>query len=288
MEARIYAEDPAKGFLPSIGGFDVLMLPESERVDTGVEEGGEVSAFYDPMIAKVISFGGQRGEAIDYLRLELSSLGAWPVKTNTRFLYNLLSDEDFRSGNVDTGLIERKGDALAAAPAIPDTELTRALQELDGSSGIEPSDLDGFRLNGPAITERRLRIDGRQLSFTAGSRPDGYVASHFRHVPDRDAVLMIYAGASLLVEQDRTDRGSVGAAAGDGAILAPMPGKVTSVDVKAGETVAKGRRLLTLEAMKMEHALTAPFDGVVAELNAAAGAQVTEGQLLVRVEPAEQ
>ena len=86
---------------------------------------------------------------------------------------------------------------------------------------------------------------------------------------------------------DLTSRGSVGAAAGDGAILAPMPGKVTSVEVAAGDTVTKGQRLLTLEAMKMEHGLTAPFDGVVAEVNAAVGAQVSEGAVLVKIEKAD-
>jgi 3-methylcrotonyl-CoA carboxylase alpha subunit len=82
----------------------------------------------------------------------------------------------------------------------------------------------------------------------------------------------------------RYEPGSVGAAAGDGAIVAPMPGKVTSVEVSQGDKVAKGQRLLTLEAMKMEHGLVAPFDGVVAELNAKAGAQVSEGAVLARIE----
>ncbi|MBC2777378.1 acetyl/propionyl/methylcrotonyl-CoA carboxylase subunit alpha [Parasphingopyxis marina] len=285
MEARLYAEDPARGFLPSIGTLDVLMLPESERVDTGVEEGGEVSPFYDPMIAKVISFGGQRGEAIEYLRLELSTLGVWPVKTNARFLYNLLGDEDFRSGNVDTGLIERKVEVLVSGPSLPAAELSAALEVLGGGSLPWQPELEGFRLNAPANPERWLGVDGRRASFSACSPSGGYVSSYFRRV-SADAVLMIYEGASLLIERDRAE-GSATGAASDGAILSPMPGKIIAVEVAAGDDVSKGDKLVTLEAMKMEHSLVAPFDGTVAELNAQQGGQVSEGTLLVQIEAAE-
>ncbi|NIJ36821.1 3-methylcrotonyl-CoA carboxylase alpha subunit [Sphingopyxis panaciterrae] len=286
MEARLYAEDPATGFLPSTGTLDVLMLPLSSRVDTGIEEGSEVSPFYDPMIAKVITAGGQREEAIDYLRQELSTLGVWPVKTNAGFLYRLLGDEDFRNGDVDTGLIERRGEALMANPLPPADELTAAAERLEADGDHAPAELAGFRLNRAPSRERALRINGQRTCFEADARANGYVASHFETIDGGSALLMVHEGATMLVTADRTD-GAAGSAAGDGAILSPMPGKIIAVDVAQGDTVVKGQKLLTLEAMKMEHSLTAPFDGVVAELNAEAGAQVQVEALLVRIEAAE-
>jgi 3-methylcrotonyl-CoA carboxylase alpha subunit len=286
MEARLYAEDPATGFLPSTGKLDVLMLPLSARVDTGIEEGSEVSPFYDPMIAKVITMGGQRAEAIDYLRQELSTLGVWPVKTNAGFLYRLLGDEDFRNGDVDTGLIERRGEELMANPLPPAEELTAAAERLDGDDDHAPAELAGFRLNRVPNRERALRINGQRTAFEADTDTNGYVASHFELLDGGSALLMVHEGATMMITADRTD-GAAAGAAGDGAILSPMPGKIIAVDVAAGDSVVKGQKLLTLEAMKMEHSLTAPFDGVVAELNAEAGAQVQVEALLVRIEAPE-
>ncbi|WP_447762599.1 acetyl/propionyl/methylcrotonyl-CoA carboxylase subunit alpha [Sphingopyxis panaciterrae] len=286
MEARLYAEDPATGFLPSTGRLDVLMLPLSSRVDTGIEEGSEISSFYDPMIAKVITAGGRREEAIEYLRQELSTLGVWPVKTNAGFLYRLLGDADFQNGDVDTGLIERSGDALMSNPLPPAEELIAASARLEEDGDHTPTELAGFRLNRAPNRARALRINGQRTVFEADAGASGYIASHFEPVDGGGALLMVYEGATLLVSADRTD-GAAGAAAGDGAILSPMPGKVIAVEIAEGDKVTKGQKLLTLEAMKMEHSLTAPFDGVVAELNAEVGAQVQVEALLVRIEAAE-
>jgi 3-methylcrotonyl-CoA carboxylase alpha subunit len=138
--------------------------------------------------------------------------------------------------------------------------------------------LVGFRLNAP---EKTSVVLGRAGEFRSVSPDEGDMAaaSGFR---DGERVVVFYEGNTYAF--DRSSRGSVGAAAGDGAIVSPMPGRVTAVEVKAGEKVSKGQRLLTLEAMKMEHGLVAPFDGVVAELTATAGSQVSEGAVLARIE----
>ena len=120
MEARLYAEDPAKGFLPSIGKLELFEIGDAPggRVDTGVEQGGEVTPFYDPMIAKVIAHGATRDAARTALADMLDGTAVWPVRTNAAFLIAALEHPQFIAGTVDTGLIGRDGDALAAAPQL--------------------------------------------------------------------------------------------------------------------------------------------------------------------------
>ncbi len=143
----------------------------------------------------------------------------------------------------------------------------------------EPTLLAGFRLNAPTSASVVLGHGGKFHSILLDDEAEMAAVSGFR---DDERVVVFLEGQAF--EFARNARGSVGAAAGDGAILAPMPGKVTSVEVAAGDTVTKGQRLLTLEAMKMEHGLTAPFDGVVAELNAVAGAQVQVDAVLAKIQ----
>jgi 3-methylcrotonyl-CoA carboxylase alpha subunit len=292
MEARLYAEDPAKGFLPSVGRLEHFDLGQSFvggtvwRVDAGVEEGDSISAFYDPMIAKLIVHAADREVARDALAGFVGSAEVWPVRTNAGFLFNALLAEDFAEERISTAFIEQHLDELVPDPE-PDeavwngaASVATALSEEDASA----APLAGFRLNASA---RHVVALGRGGAFrTIDLSGDESVAavSGFR---DDERVVVFEDGQAY--QFALAARGS-GASHGlhDGEIAAPMPGKVTAVEVSAGESVAEGQRLLTLEAMKMEHALTAPFDGVIAELNAAPGAQVTEGQLLVKVEPAEQ
>ena len=273
MEARLYAEDPAKGFLPSIGTLELFQLPEhSGRVDTGVYEGAEVSPFYDPMIAKVIAWGEDREEARELLSEMLEDSAIWPVKTNSAFLINALDHPDFVAGTVDTGLIGRDGDAMTEEPVPTSQALTNAAMAM-----VPRSLQSGFRLNAADVRSAPFLLDGKRVEVEL-------------HGPGAEApapaMLVAEAGSVWQLAPWRADA-SAGGAAGDGAILSPMPGKVIAVDVAAGDKVAKGQKLLTLEAMKMEHSLTAPFDGVVAELNATAGAQVQVEALLVRIEAAE-
>ena len=275
MEARLYAEDPAKGFLPSIGTLEVFNLGENARIDTGVEQGSEVSPFYDPMIAKIIVHEQSRIDAIEELWEAATDVEVWPVQTNAGFLARICLDEDFRAGTIDTGLIERRGDALTAFRKPDEDHLREAAGALIGASPDGPWGMGGFRLNAAPRDEARL-IDHRGTTYVVDS-------PYPSDAEAQDEVTIFFLGEARGLKL-AVARGSTDGAAGDGAILSPMPGRVIAVEVAAGDAVTKGQKLLTLEAMKMEHSLTAPFDGTIAELNAAAGGQVSEGTLLVRVE----
>jgi 3-methylcrotonyl-CoA carboxylase alpha subunit len=297
IEARLYAEDPAKGFLPSVGRLDHFDLGDEGRIETGVEEGDSISPFYDPMIAKLIAKAETREEAIDDLRYALICTEVWPVRTNAGFLARGLDDEQFRAGHIDTSFIERKGEALIPPAEPPDSAWTAAALIAAGETAREP--LAGFRLNSTARTGVMLMRYGETRWIDLNHAWDETI----RVVGDRvlysvangEAPVQTGAilGDNIVVFSEGTaydfqlkPRGTgTSHGAHDGEIEAPMPGKVTAVEVKKGDKVAKGQRLLTLEAMKMEHGLTAPFDGTVAELAAKPGVQVSEGQLLVKVEP---
>src|SRR3546814_8118484 len=145
MEARLYAEDPAKGFLPSVGTLELFQLPEhSGRVDTGVYEGAEVSPFYDPMIAKVIVWGEDREEARELLSEMLEDSAIWPIRTNSAFMINALDHHDFVAGTVDTGLIGRDCDAMTEEPMPTAQALTKATM-----ARVPRALQAGFRLNAP-------------------------------------------------------------------------------------------------------------------------------------------
>ncbi|HEX4695976.1 acetyl/propionyl/methylcrotonyl-CoA carboxylase subunit alpha [Sphingomonas sp.] len=270
MEARLYAEDPARGFLPSIGRLEAFDLGEGARIDTGVEQGADISPFYDPMIAKVIAWGENREEAREKLADALTDAIVWPVRSNAGFLVEALEHEAFASGDVDTGLIAREGDALMPPPRPSDEALADAAAALVGSDPMA-----GFRLNAAPRTAETFLLDGEPVMIERGTgEPDA---------EPLDALLIAEDGQTWQLSRWRAT-GGAGGATGDGAILAPMPGRVIAVDVAAGDAVAKGQKLLTLEAMKMEHGLVAPFDGTVAELNAEAGTQVQVDALLARIE----
>ncbi|QGP80966.1 acetyl/propionyl/methylcrotonyl-CoA carboxylase subunit alpha [Sphingobium sp. CAP-1] len=271
MEARLYAEDPARGFLPSVGTLDLLQFGGSPggRIDTGVYQGAEVSPYYDPMIAKVIAHGATRDEARRRLGVMLAGSAVWPVRTNANFLVNALAHPAFIAGNVDTGLIGRDGEAMAQPPIASAGALARA-----AGSMVPATDMPGFRLNAPARGTATFLLDGDPVDVAlpaAGAAAPALTA------------IVTEAGQTWLLSPWRHEA-SHGGGGGDGAILSPMPGRIISVDVALGDTVSKGQKLLTLEAMKMEHSLTAPFDGTVVELNAIAGGQVQVEALLARIE----
>lgn len=276
MEARLYAEDPARGFLPSTGRLELLQFGEGEgvpgraRIETGVYEGGSVSPHYDPMIAKLVAWGEDRDDARLRLAAMLDETAVWPVRTNAAFLVNALHHADFAAGRIDTGLIAREGEALLHMPQ-PSSELLQSAAR----SLVPAQDMAGFRLNAAPRDSAWFLLDGEpvEVALDGGVSPEDLC----------DAVLVAEHGAVWRLTSWRRD-GVHGAGGGSGSVLAPMPGKVIAVEVEQGAQVTRGQKLLTLEAMKMEHSLTAPFDGRVAELRAVAGRQVQVDALLVRIE----
>ncbi|HTU13338.1 MAG TPA: acetyl/propionyl/methylcrotonyl-CoA carboxylase subunit alpha [Allosphingosinicella sp.] len=288
MEARLYAEDPAT-FLPSIGRLELFDLDNGDeaRVETGFEPGDSVSSFYDPMVAKLIAWAPSRDEAVDRLAHIVDNVEVWPVKVNASLLSFCLSREAFQDGEVTTAFIEQHLPDFEIPEDTPDFVWAHAAAYLRLKASREDGEdaLTGFRLNADARRSVWLS-DGRE---TRAAEAATEVFQDAVRWDGEDALWLTYAGKTyrLGVPRGQDISGGAGGAAGDGAIVSPMPGKIIALDVAAGEAVTKGQKLLTLEAMKMEHSLTAPFDGKVAELNATAGAQVSEGALLVRIEKGE-
>jgi len=309
MEARLYAENPETGFLPSTGTLKIFGMPSDRRfdedgigvrIDAAVDLHDEVTPFYDPMIAKLIAHASSREEAINKLRKACADVEVWPVKANAGFLVRCLSDESFVSGDVDTGLIGRRADQMSAQPGPSDDVLLTAVGmfEDEQHANTQPwysvphhaivspwKSLKNFRLNADARRVARLRLKDRTIVFDATGKKSQHAHGGFHHEHPGHA-MVFDRGEAYEFTLDTGERSAGEAAAGDGAILSPMPGRIVSVAAKAGAKLKKGDAILVLEAMKMEHTLTAPFDGKLAELNAKAGAQVSEGVLLARLESA--
>ncbi|HEY0315667.1 MAG TPA: acetyl/propionyl/methylcrotonyl-CoA carboxylase subunit alpha [Sphingomonas sp.] len=283
IEARLYAEDPAKGFLPSIGPLETLRFPTDIRIDTGVEEGDAVSPFYDPMIAKLIATGDDRAAAIRSLARACEETRCAPVRSNAWFLGRLLRSRYFVDATMTTGSIERDMDVVAAAP-VPSANILSAAAEsamwrhVPAEQTGRMRGLFGFRLNAAPLRQARLTVDHVPLDADI----DFKAAECFW---DNGQARYFENGAFFDIAEARFEGSIAGNA--DGALTAPMPGRIVAVEVAVGDTVAKGQRIVVIEAMKMEQALLAPFDGVVAELGPAAGAQVSEGTLLARIEAVE-
>ena len=283
IEARLYAEDPSSGFLPSTGSLDHFDIGLRGRIETGVEEGDQISPFYDPMVAKLVTWAETREDAIEQLAEIADGVEIWPVRTNAAFIANCLRDEDFEDANLDTGFIERKIDDL-----VESDEPYEAIWQTAADFVVlaETDDYDdqpaGFRLNAPGRLTTSLSFKGDTRVVAAAEGAAFEAATGF---VDPHRVVVFADGMSFAF--DRGSRGSGAAASGDGAILAPMPGKVIALDVAEGDSVTAGQRLMVLEAMKMEHSLTAPFDGTVTQLSASEGGQVQVEAVLCVVEPAE-
>ncbi len=269
IEARLYAEDPARGFLPSTGRLELLEFGEAEggRIETGVAPGDPVSAHYDPMIAKLVAHGEDREEARVRLGEMLRDTAVWPVKSNAAFLARALDHPDFVEARLDTGLIARAGEALSAAAAP-----SRAVLEAGAKALVAAEPLLGFRLGAPPRRTALFALDGEPVEIAFGAGCEEPV----------EAALLAEEGQAWQLTRWRRDVAADGGG-GEGTILAPMPGKVIALAVAEGQEVARGETLLTLEAMKMEHKLIAPFDGVVAELCVAQGQQVALEAILARI-----
>ena len=276
MEARLYAENPSTGFLPSTGRLTHLRFPEGVRVDSGVEEGNEISSYYDPMIAKLISHDATRQDAARRLAQAAAGVEIWPVRTNAAFLARTLDHPDFRAGAVDTGFIERHAtDLIPQAEPSERVLQAAALAILPKQGGDIWTTGSGFRMNAPPYRQIGVEVAGG--GYRVNLRNDGEPAV-------TDAGVLFLDGEAWAYGPPRV--GHVGASAGhsDGAIVAPMPGRVIALMVEKGDRVTRGQPLVVIEAMKMEQTLSAPFDGVVSEMKVVADAQVVEGSVLMQLE----
>jgi 3-methylcrotonyl-CoA carboxylase alpha subunit len=278
MEARLYAENPAAGFLPSTGRLERLRFPLDVRIDSGVEEGDEITPDYDPMLAKLIIHAPSRSETAAHLAAACRAVEVWPVKTNAGFLARAAAHPDFIHGGIDTGFIARHAAALVA-PAEPNPEaIGAAAAALLPTAKDDPwAALTGFRAAGERQASVAVEIGNR--TYFAAPEPGG-------HVVELSGERVLFLEGDAWPFSSPRPHAAGEEEASDGAVLAPMPGAVVQVEAAKGAKVQRGARLLVLQAMKMEYTLAAPFDGTVTELTVSVGAQVKEGALLARIEKA--
>ncbi|HLV29907.1 MAG TPA: acetyl/propionyl/methylcrotonyl-CoA carboxylase subunit alpha [Burkholderiaceae bacterium] len=337
IEARIYAENPEKGFLPSIGTLNVLEFPHHAefalgdiRVDGGVRTGDTITPYYDPMIAKLIVRGRDRDEARARMLQALGDMRLSGLYTNVAFLRRLMADPAFADADLDTGLIERRHDALFPAKGAP-TDAVLALAGAamlqsqgyagttgrNGSAPADPWDMaDGWRVSGQHIRVLNLQdADGQALdvelhrdegqwTFVRGEQAQSLEWTGESMGPGRERVRVRLSGAdhtgeilqqgeTLIVYldgeshtlrlHDAVAHAQDESSGHGGSLTAPMPGKIISVSVQAGDTVESGDTLLVMEAMKMEHTISAPRGGVVREVFYQPGDQVTDGAQLIDI-----
>ena len=291
MEARLYAENPSTGFLPSTGPVRHLRLPSGIRVDSGIEQGGEVTGYYDPMIAKLIVHAANRRAAARQLAAACAQVEVWPVRTNAAFLTRVAEDAAFAAGDIDTGFIERHADRLI--PALePDEEIVRAagralLHHENGGAATRSLDpwglLTGFRSNAPAHALVDVAVGEHRYCVRVESTATASAAAVATDVLIDGERVLFRRGEAWSFGVPSVVRAAGAATLSDGVLQSPMPGRVVGVSVQAGQAVMQGQPLVALEAMKMEHTLVAPFDGTVAELTVAVGDQVAENVMLVRI-----
>ncbi len=323
IEARICAETPDNNFLPATGSLFVYDKPactsferSSVRVDDGVRQGDAISPFYDSMVAKLIVHGKTREEALARLDEALAQTRIVGLGTNVQFLRYVVRSPSFANANLDTALIPREtavlfnqepvGLAMAAASAVAQTLLDEKVLE-----GNDPfSRRDGWRSHGVNVRRFEFEFHGEAtkaeltylhdgaLSFRVGEAAGLLVFTKAAKGVDvqfagqritatvyrQGEVAHVFAsvGATQITVIDMLAHAGQGPAEG-GRLTAPMPGKVVSFGVKAGDKVSKGQPLAVMEAMKMEHTIAAPADGVVEELLYAPGDQVAEGAELLRI-----
>ncbi|MCZ4608344.1 acetyl/propionyl/methylcrotonyl-CoA carboxylase subunit alpha [Streptomyces sp. Lzd4kr] len=304
IEARICAEDPARGFLPSGGTVLRLREPQGDgvRTDSGLSEGTEVGSLYDPMLSKVIAYGPDRATALRKLRAALAETVTLGVQTNAGFLRRLLAHPAVVAGELDTGLVERVVDDLVATDVPDEVYEAAAAVRLDGlrpagDGWTDPFSVpSGWRLGGAARpVSFHLRAQDPVEYAPRGSAEvtdDGVSVTldGVRHTFHRAADWLGRDGDAWHVrDHDPVAASLTGAAhAGADSLTAPMPGTVTVVKVAVGDEVTAGQSLLVVEAMKMEHVISAPHAGTVAELDVAPGATVAMDQVLAVIAPVEE
>ncbi len=282
VEARLYAEDPQTGFLPSVGKLERLRLPESVRVDSGVREGDTISPFYDPMIAKVIAHAPTREAAIAKLADALSSVQIAGVRTNNAFLIRCLRHPDFIASNIDTGFIGRHEAALIPEAALSADTLAAAAQFVaceNRATSDDPWNMpDGFRLSGTANQYVDFVVGGKRVTVPLATRDKPVDAIRLGN----GDIAVMNGGETFMVQQYDPFAAADAAGGASDRVVTPMPGKIIQLMVKPGDAVKKGQPLAVLEAMKMEHTLSAPADAKVASVEVAQGDQVQDGAIVMR------
>jgi 3-methylcrotonyl-CoA carboxylase alpha subunit len=311
VEARLYAEDPQKGFLPSVGRLEHLSFPKEKdglRIDTGVRQGDAVTVFYDPMIAKVIAWDETREAALTKLANALAHTEIAGIHTNAGFLVRTLRHPAFIAGDIDTGFIERHREALVPDHAIPAPNLfvETVLDLVSGRLAAErkakirsfdPWDAqDGFMLLGGAREIIEFMVDGKRVPVTityvrGGALKIEVAGEQVSDIAERPVGIVRLSSGDIAVMKDGDtwllslyDPFAAAEAAGVASdrIVAPMSGKIVQLLVGPNAQVKRGQALAVLEAMKMEQTLSAPADAQVASVEVAAGEQVAEGAVILR------
>jgi len=317
VEARLYAEDPARDYLPSVGQITHLRWPESVpglRLDTGVEAGDEVSTYYDPMLGKIIAWGESRTAAIDLLHRALNEVQLAGVATNRALLSSVLADEEFRAGAVGTDFLQlRRAQLSFGEPQAGHADIALAAvwcAAKNTANNALWADSGGWRLAAPPSATWRFAEGSADVECSA---PNTYVArvgedrytvrvlarsSQSLHAECQDRVQRISVfdadpklhffrdGRHVILTLVRTDDALLAAGGTEqGSLLTPLPGTIVAVHVATGQQVARGTPLVTVEAMKMEHTLTAPYDGVVSRIAYGLTDRVQAGAILVELSP---
>ncbi|WP_341999726.1 ATP-grasp domain-containing protein [Microbacterium sp. LWH7-1.2] len=312
IEARVYAESPERGFLPATGEVLAWRAAGGVRTDSAVETASVVTADYDPMIAKVIAHGSDRAEALARLDGALAETVVLGLDTNIGFLRALLAEDGVQTGDMDTGLIDRmpaytsEPPTPAALRAAASIDSRRADAPRAAGSGAAWRELEGWRAGAPAVpaTLQLLDESGDVHAVTAGggdtsgrlgasdaTTPATSAALPARTAVDADGWVWVHADGATHRLHRLSRRAAMerrlaarerAAAASDPELRAPMPGAVVAVHVTDGATVATGDRIVTIEAMKMEHPVLAPHDGVV-RVDISVGEQVRRDQVLAHV-----
>ena len=310
VEARLYAEDSANGFLPSAGRIVAYREPAGIRVDSGVEAGTEIGTDYDPMLAKLVAHAPSREGALSGLERGLADLVLLGPATNAAYLRALLARPEVRAGEIDTGLIERLGDAIAPPESEPVLAAVALAELLGPPASDDPWDArDGWRQGEPAWVRSRLqgpdgevavaiRRSGR-WEWSIGEDSGDFaiagellaVAGEIRRIGihrDGDAVWLLDGAAEPVRFEIAEQAGAAAGAAGGGSLEAPMPGVVIDVRAEPGAEVEAGEVLVVLESMKMELSVQSPRPGTVGEILVGVGEQVSRGQVLVALASGEE
>jgi 3-methylcrotonyl-CoA carboxylase alpha subunit len=313
VEARLYAEDPAQSYMPSVGRIEHLRWPlhqENLRIDSGVDAGDEISSFYDPMLGKIVAWGESRAAAIDSLHAGMSEIEIIGVTTNRALLCAILAESEFRAGAAATNYLESRrahlafGEPAAAQLDVQLAALWCATRRTDADALWE--DTCGWRVGAPPTMNWKFDVGQARVAAHGGARyalltPEGEVPVHLisrtaeclraeiagqvqdvRLIESQGRLHVFRGGRHLVLRLLCTnDALQIAGGAEQGSLLTPLPGTVVAVHVIKGQAVKRGTALVTVEAMKMEHTLTAPSDGVVSRIAFGIGERVSAGAVLV-------